>query len=1003
MKKLVLLILLLPIMYFTSDAIEIKELWRGLNTMTAKTMLLPGEAVIAHNVVLNEETGAITTRDGYDSVFTIPGLDSILNNGLFSFSYSDAQKGLLIVGDSTGVGYANIYSTAFNTLSFGQMDSFYIAADTADVDDYAQSTGSWLNLGDGFEWELWITARDTEYVFDITLDSAESMDKNTVVDTFVAEINASGVSNYVTASNNNDTLIIVSDSVDLLIQISTYAFKNDDPTEWFDPTYGGYLVPNNKIATKFPATGVPKIVQHRENIYITSPTGRSVVYDGNSVTSYPINSPGEITALPLTTAGSLKGHYRYAVKYASVEDSVSDTLKTNDIGFITNPIIVDNQQVLLYNFPPPVKDYYFDQSDTITFEIWRTTGDIGAIDESDTIWFTGITVQLDSSNYATYTVTDTISDDSLRNSAEYQLIVNEDKKKWQSGFISSPDTLPNTIVHKPGSPSILSWGGCADTNDYGQGGLWLYNDGTNDTSVTWKMCAGFSYVCVWYDTTKGLFSDTSRSFNFFHGDFIDYISDYGELKPVQFVEDYTDSTFVIYYTPDSEFAYINLGFSKANTEKITLRLPEDNGINSLCLLYRAPIIPMKYDSLYGANRSSSRESIQIRYKGEDFYTPYYYLIGEYSPGDVVYDSLRYDSLLNRDIYEPTITPRSIKDIISYDNRLFITDGDYIYYSNITDTATVFTALNIQGMNFYDGDQITTLWAQKGGIKFAKNKSTYNYYKNSNGGYSVFDLSNHYGCISRQSHVSAPEGEYFLSMDGVRLEEEGIYKENSFIGSLKSGRIKNITDKTFSDLRKSFAVYYDNKYYLTVIPAGTTYVLNKTLINNEQYYYGWTTSSLLFSGAALYRESADNEIIPGDSLYFIKPGGSTVYRLGGTSDNGTYIPWAWKSGGLNKIDGTLYQIKDIGFQVSSEDTVDNSTYCVFFDDKGNIDTDENILFSRLDTTYYHYFYQIASRDALFWQIALGSIGAFGVVQEASGRSKFYEIDINFEEKGKISSQ
>ena len=57
----------------------------GINTMDDVTKLKLGESEVCHNWDLSKSIGRLAIRDGYDSIFAIPGIDSFLYNGYRGF------------------------------------------------------------------------------------------------------------------------------------------------------------------------------------------------------------------------------------------------------------------------------------------------------------------------------------------------------------------------------------------------------------------------------------------------------------------------------------------------------------------------------------------------------------------------------------------------------------------------------------------------------------------------------------------------------------------------------------------------------------------------------------------------------------------------------------------------------------------------------------------------------------------------------------------------------
>jgi len=141
--------------------------------------------------------------------------------------------------------------------------------------------------------------------------------------------------------------------------------------------------------------------------------------------------------------------------------------------------------------------------------------------------------------------------------------------------------------------------------------------------------------------------------------------------------------------------------------------------------------------------------------------------------------------------------------------------------------------------------------------------------------------------------------------------------------------------------------------------------------------GWSTWSLPIAGYTYYGTESGTDFIPGDTLYFIKPGDSTIYRYGTSeSDNESNIPILWKSGPLFIDDIDRYkQITTVGLATNSSDAT-NALYLLGYrhDDSLTFSSSFKTLTSRYQlngvasktglTGY-------ASNEGLYYNIALGA--------------------------------
>ena len=901
----VVFILLLAVATLISAPIEqatITHMSRGLNTVASDRNTLEGEARAAHNVNLDEIDDAIKKRQGYDSLFRLYGIDSFLHNGIFTYKQQDGTRFLILASDSAGVDYGNIYASLANTVDFNSIDTTLIPS-------------NWTGLLEACrEYEVGTLHQIIEVVvppgkwgldldtclIDVLVDSTSTV--IATVDEFVTDINNSTCASYITASRVGNDLIIAEDSTGHLIGLSTY-----NSEMWDAPiTYGGVTTPGNRIATRFPTQFAPRFTTYDNKLYITSSVGKGVVWDGRRAHSFPLRAPGELGVAPLSTSGNLKGRYRYAIKLAAPEDSVTgpndhDTVRANEFSYLTTPVIVNDAKVLLYDFPKMTRDSmhpYLDVDDSATYELWRTTGDVGPLDLLDSIWNTGQTLHIGEGDWLTATITDTLGDDSLRGMTGAEGRVLADDKFYPIFLV---DTAGGQFKEfsKPGAPG---WVKATHANLSGDTGIW--QGGARD----WTSVAGWSWIIVPVDTIGKDVGDTGRSFNM-----------YQTQAPDAYALGCANCT-----AADS----VALGFIRDSTEHVTLALPEYSGDgNVLYWVYRGPIVAAKYDTTYfqewnyiidrwvkGVNR--------VHHIGEDFFVDGYRLLGTYAPGDTIVDSLPYDSLLNRADFRRNAAPQILEQLIAFDNRLIGSDGSYVYVSDASDSGVIFDAFQKWPINRDDGDAITVLMPQKEVVKIGKNQSVYNFFKTSNipQVWREYELAGNYGCVAPLSHEATPEGDIFLSEDGVRIEREGAYKSRSVIPNLISKQLAAFRDMDILTKRGAISAYYDRKYFLSFPSLDTTWVMFLIDPPGREPHYAWATSSIVFAGATMYRAAFDLRVTLGDTLYFIKPGNPGVFRYETSpSDGDQSITWLWLSAGLNQEDGQLREVEDVVLDVESSDT------------------------------------------------------------------------------------
>lgn len=979
MKKRLLILMFIALLCVTAQGERIEEIdWsQGLVTARGKLNRNFGAADICHNIDLTRP--GLTPRKGYSLVVDVPGIDSILWNGIDALDYRNGDKQLMVVGKWADSGYAGLFVSEVNGFGFGIIDTFKLVPDTAATNTKAQSAGD-TTAGWIIRFQRSAGVWDPGDFFDTAMAITD------IVDTMVVLINGtSGLSDYVTASRVGDSLFIGEDTQDQGITIiANFAEYPDTPFVfgvWDSTATHNSTNTMTAVANRFPSTGTPRFAQTRDQVYIVNGVSRARVFDGRYSSEYPARAPGEVSVLPLSDAGTLEGYYRYAVKFVDPDISVIDTAFSNFLGYISQPVRVDSGQVMLYNFPLPLRDIFYTlagvASDSIDVTIWRTTGESRVLDNFDTLWLVDTVAIATTAGYDTVTYTDTTSDSTLRADAGEHEVIGEmwgDYLSWRSiwldttnsdtatEFFQGYDSLHSLLhVQMPGAPSYLSSvaTGAAATAS----GIWALAD----SAVSWYEAAGFSWMVVFVDTLHGaVVSDSGATLNMFHpaeaaGHELEY-----------------------WTTPTKK---VRMGFKRSTTESMQIVIPRTPDSTVMALLYRGAIRPSELDTLYGFRQLRDpnnpglyqADEVITTVKAGEWEVPQYYLLGRYSPGDTVLDTLHYDSLLFRTPYRRSAPPTAPLDIVTSGNRLIMMDRQNVYMGDLLDSGATFNVLQQKPIEPDDGDQNVTIWAQSQGVvKIAKNNSTYNLFR-SGGIWQLPELSRHYGVVAPLSHASAPEGDYFLSADGVRLEAEGIHRSRSITPVLMSGQLINFKDVAISDLKTAIGVYFDNKYMLSIPALDTNFVLNQIIDAGGQSRFAWSTWDLIMSGATKFRVSNDNIIMPGDSLYFTKPGESKIYVFNdGLFDNGQKVLWSWRSGPSNKVDGLFRQIERAEIYLTSTDTVSlgaNSSglfSIAFYDEEGTTYSSENIhSIADLDTTSYLKFTQFGTDVSLFWRVFIGN--------------------------------
>jgi hypothetical protein len=103
-------------------------------------------------------------------------------------------------------------------------------------------------------------------------------------------------------------------------------------------------------------------------------------------------------------------------------------------------------------------------------------------------------------------------------------------------------------------------------------------------------------------------------------------------------------------------------------------------------------------------------------------------------------------------------------------------------------------------------------------------------------------------------------------------------------------LNNFDKLSILSKRNAVGAYWNRHYILTI--GDTAYVY-------DEQADAWSTWSVKVGGAAMYGAENTPQFIPGDTMYFFKPGGNTVFRYGSSESDsasgvfGDFI-MVWKS-------------------------------------------------------------------------------------------------------------
>jgi len=339
------------------------------------------------------------------------------------------------------------------------------------------------------------------------------------------------------------------------------------------------------------------------------------------------------------------------------------------------------------------------------------------------------------------------------------------------------------------------------------------------------------------------------------------------------------------------------------------------------------------------------------------------LIGEYaSTVTNASDSMRFDSLENNPILFPILNPTRkssptlLKSLFSFQGRMFGVSNSRLYFSNL-DAEVIDQSIYDWGefqyipINENDGDIITGVYPTQGAIRVFKNRSSYNV-SELDGGFLGYEIDNSFwvgreitgtfGIVAPKSLQAGFGGYYYLSENGLIFETSSDNLSRRFNVSLLSSGLKNFEDLSSTTMAnaQSFYLPKEQKYFLSM--------------NDSTFVYDgqageWATWSMPFSGAALYGAENTAKFLPGDTMYFTKPGMSGLYRYGSTEfDVLDTVRWEWKGGPLF-IDRNYYQVVGVGVWETSSDTNSNALVCWDYDENNVLN--DSIFFPYLDSTRY----------------------------------------------------
>lgn len=690
-------------------------------------------------------------------------------------------------------------------------------------------------------------------------------------------------------TDGSQQLIIVTDSAGVGYG-NIYVTQPNSNTIDKDGIFAGDTL--TRIATLWPIFNKPIFTMFEDKVYIVNGSSKGIVYDREAAYIFPPNAPGEPTVVPLKEGTiNLTGEFRYLFRWRRV---ITGSVRER-IGFATYPVRVNSGYIRLSDFQWMTQDTASLVDDSVNVYVYRTKANPGTINESDSAYWTGVIIKGSSiTDLATKTFTDSVQDADLSDSVE-ALVDYVFRGRKSNGLV-----LGET---RYGAPVYISGG----LTDVGTAGIYLGTDAV-DTIL------GMVYACTFLDTATNIEST---------------------LGPR---------------------AVIMRRGTKDSTYLIGLPRISDNISGQLVNLYRAPILRVGFDT--SVILDSTWRSVELELTGELYWfleeswktvvTPGdTTLIGDYhliyqatsGAGDTTFqDTINFDSAYYLPLYRPTFIRVPASYIFSAYDQLYSIMDNILSFTSI-DSSVIWFPTDAIVINADDGDRIIAAYAARGVIRVFKSKSMYNLYQNANGVWNKQEVTNYIGVVAPHSLSAGVGGVFYLTDNGVFREQEGIYKNRYFDVGLVSGDIIQLD--TLSVTKKSDAVgfQYKDLYILSLPSSGFAFPIGKTFVRFNKTG-DWGTWDLVFGGATLYSTETVLSFVPGDTLYFFKPGGSDILRFGTSElDGAGTVRVHAKSAPFLTQDLSVYKtISRVGVAAKNASTNDTLFFTIFDEEGASLITD-----------------------------------------------------------------
>lgn len=971
LSSILVVILATGVFAQTEEVVTLKD-FGPLNTKAGPFSLSPTAFVKAHNVDFGR-VGAIRSRVGYDSVSYIPGIDSMVNNGLFPAYYSDGTQRLFAVTDSTGVGYGNIYITSLGSATFGASPTRIIThwpiTEPAEFAQYQNDMyivngagGGGLYSHNDQSFRRWPVPAPGEPLI-VPLNTSGNLNGEYRYYLFMGLEESSGHISSPTDSGRPRILegylssqIRVNDGQALLTNFSGF---NRDSLHLTDRRTARYTVNSLLDNTLY------WITVNTDSVgYTSDGTATKEEIIGNLITLINADSPG-------------------------MADSVTAFLSKLGLRIYSDTNTID---------------FTMGQSSNLTIDsayynlaVYRGSANKGFPDKLDSVFAVSIISVLDTAILDTLTIIDNVADDP--DNYIFPLFTD-----LQTGR----DSL-GAMTTRYGSPGYISGGEVtgADTATRGVYAGWI---DTDTTSIH-----GMAYACTFIDTVTGIESDTGRSLFIFNDQanrrqYMSYTISLPKLQatfsgmkiniyraPVFLIGEFDSTHNFDYDTTSSNNIIINIGgFDHVGDTIIGGRINTESIVSNGGPFYR----------VNAGNFTDLINPTQL--PTDEFQVGRYRWIGRVDVGTETFaDSARYDSVLFNPVIFPIFvkqnTPFLPKNVFSFQNRLWFTHKSRLYYSNLDLQLLNLDKHDFGDLDFVpitedDGDEITFAYPEKDYIVVYKNRSRHIVYEKDLDGLFTYnvdgvfftsaEVTDHRGLVAARSFVHTPHGNLFMSQEGIVQENRGQQLERTTLNEILSAPLDNFDSVSLSTLAQTVGFYYPRGQQAMFSLADTTYVYDFRAGS-------WATWDRLFNATALYGVESNVDFIPGDTMYFARGGDNNIYRFGTSlDDNGDSISVSWKFAPL-KADPFRRTITRIGVWADATNATDGTFLIRSYNSRDSLL--DSTVYNALDTKRYR-LRSFPSKSGLFHSLEMGSTAGNGL-----GNIVFDRFDIFMTNHGLETSE